>query len=350
MIVIDVPTVHKALPLGIHLLQQDGVHRMSRNGPVIACPHPVTTVYNDPRQKCVMWVERDTNIAFLLYESLWMLSGKRTVEPLTRYVKNFARYSDDKKYLHGAYGYRWREAFGVDQLSIIQKRLIADPEDRRCVLQMWDCQQDLDSQSLDVPCNDIATFQIDHEGKLNLVVFCRSNDVIWGAYFANAFHFGMLLEYMAAHIRCEVGTYTQVSVNFHAYLDTLGPLLTLGEMCPFNEETFTNQVESKLRLEYGESLCGKALEIPTPEELLDEHISEILMHADTGFILPRVYTNEHPWVEAIYAVLKAHHIWRMDKTPLGVTKAIGVLDFADSEVDWVILMKRWLRNRRKNEI
>tara|TARA_R110000824_G_scaffold68893_1_gene177643 strand:- start:1708 stop:2598 length:891 start_codon:yes stop_codon:yes gene_type:complete len=292
-----------------------------------------------------MWPERDTNIAFLLYESLWMLAGKREVEPLTKYVRNFSRYSDDKKYLHGAYGYRWRTAFGVDQLSIIQERLIHNPEDRRCVLQMWDCQQDLDSESLDVPCNDMATFQIDHEGKLNLVVFCRSNDIVWGAYFANAFHFGMLLEYMAAHIGCRVGTYTQISVNFHAYLNTLQPLLILGEMCPFNEDTFTNHAENELRLKYGESLCGKALEIPKVEELLDEHISEILMHVNTGFLLPRVYTNKHPWIDAIYAVLQAHHIWRTDKTHDRLEKALRILARADSEVDWIILMRRWLRRR-----
>ncbi len=54
-----------------------------------------------------------------------------------------------------------------------------------------------------------------------MIVYNRSNDIIWGAYGANAVHFSYLLEYMAARLEVPVGKYYQVSNNFHAYKATL---------------------------------------------------------------------------------------------------------------------------------
>jgi hypothetical protein len=50
-----------------------------------------------------------------------------------------------------------------------------------------------------------------------MTVCCRSNDAIWGAHGANAVHFSVLLEYLAARIGLQVGTLVQVSNNYHAY-------------------------------------------------------------------------------------------------------------------------------------
>ena len=344
MIVINARNVHAALPLGIHLLQTQGVERHTRNGLVLAAPCPVSTVYSHPREKSVMWGERDVNIAFLLYESLWMLKGRNAVDMLSKYVRNFGRYSDNKITLHGAYGYRWRKHFGFDQLDVIIQQLTADDRDRRNVLQMWDANADLGKESNDIPCNDMATFQIDADGKLNMVVFCRSNDIIWGAYFANAFHFGMLLEYMATKIGCEMGTYTQVSVNYHAYVETLEPLAILGEMSMFGEGEVDDPPSlSRMKTEY--SNCLQGVSLPMDASLLDEHISDILLQADTGFSLPRGYTNDNPWAEAIHFVLKAHQVWRNCPAPQRFEEASEILSLADREVDWIILMKNWIQNR-----
>jgi len=54
---------------------------------------------------------------------------------------------------------------------------------------------------------------------LNMTVFNRSNDMVYGALGANVVHFSVLQEYMAACIGVEVGTYYQVSSNMHVYLD-----------------------------------------------------------------------------------------------------------------------------------
>jgi hypothetical protein len=82
---------------------------------------------------------------------------------------------------------------------------------------MWDPCVDLNyPNGKDLPCNTQGYFKI-RNGALCLTVCCRSNDIIWGCYGANAVHMSMLLEYMAAKIGVPVGTYTQVSDSWHAY-------------------------------------------------------------------------------------------------------------------------------------
>jgi len=88
------------------------------------------------------------------------------------------------------------------------------------------------NQSRDTCCNLSVVFEIEriydrdtvgigegYESVLNMTVYNRSNDMILGALGANQVHFSILLEYMAAHIGVEVGTYYQVSSNMHVYTD-----------------------------------------------------------------------------------------------------------------------------------
>jgi hypothetical protein len=113
-----------------------------------------------------------------------------------------------------------------------------NPDSRRVVLAMWDGGSRADwtlqtaepsfraeqpgdfyaaiSGSNDVPCNTHAYFDT-VDGKLNMTVCCRSNDIIWGAYGANAVHFSFLLEFLATASGIPMGVYRQFSNNFHIY-------------------------------------------------------------------------------------------------------------------------------------
>lgn len=224
MITIQARNVNWALHLGAKFLRQHGVRRDSRNGPVLQAPGPVTTTYTHPMERVLLDPRRDANPFFHLYEAIWMLAGRRDIEPLTRIVKNMENFSDDGETQHGAYGYRWRHWFDRDQLAWAVKRLRENPEDRRVVIQMYDARQDqsyADAGGLDVPCNLMALPAVTPDGRLDLTVFNRSNDMIWGAYGANAVHFSVLQEYLAGMIGVPVGQYHQVSNNFHAYEATL---------------------------------------------------------------------------------------------------------------------------------
>lgn len=228
MIVIRARNVQQILPEALHQLERRGVDRESRNGPVKVFPEPATSVYERPCERVMFWPDRDCNPFFHLMESLWMLAGRNDVEFVTRYVKTMANFSDDGKTFHGAYGHRWINYFGFNQLDEIIKALAANPDDRRCVLQIWDALADLGQQGKDFPCNIGAHFQVTHEGSLDMTVFNRSNDVVWGAYGANAVHFSMLHEYVASRLQRPVGVYRQVSDNLHAYHDTLAKVAHLS--------------------------------------------------------------------------------------------------------------------------
>lgn len=237
MYVLNVRNVNEALPRGISLLREIGVERQSRNGKVLMAPCPVATVYERPLERVLFSPIRDANPFFHFYESMWMLAGRNDVAPLVRYVKRMAEFSDDGRTFNAAYGRRWRDADlssiihgdlegrpvavtrGRDQLKVIADELRKNPDSRQCVLQIWDHELDLGTQTKDHACNLTATFQVSRDGALDVVMLCRSNDVLWGAYGANAVHMSYLLEYVASRAGYPVGTYTQISVNYHVYTE-----------------------------------------------------------------------------------------------------------------------------------
>mgnify|MGYP003630144805 CR=1 FL=1 len=225
MKVLNVRNAHDALLRGLDFLYTNGVKAESRNGVVFQAPTPVTTVYSKPKERVLFWKERNANPFFHFMEALWMIKGGYDLEFVYQYNKRMKEFSDDGQTLHGAYGWRWRSWFFRDQIPIIIKRLKENPEDRRSVLQMWDPVEDLDRDGADVPCNTCVYFKIDLEGKLQMTVCNRSNDIIWGAYGANVVHMSMLQEYMATAIGVSVGKYYQISDNYHAYNVVFEPLL-----------------------------------------------------------------------------------------------------------------------------
>jgi thymidylate synthase len=216
----NVRNVHQALPAVLAHLLSENVRTESRNGPVLRFSGPVATRYLRPEERVMFWAERDCNPFFHLYESLWMLAGRNDLTPLTYFVPRMADFSDDGQTLHGAYGYRWRRWFnGKDQLEQIITALRNDPTDRRQVLSMWDAREDLGRQGKDLPCNLQALFCVNEFNRLDMMVTNRSNDIVLGAYGANAVHFSYLHEYLSRRIGIGQGSYWQVSMNFHAYVN-----------------------------------------------------------------------------------------------------------------------------------
>ncbi len=343
MRVLHVRNVNDALPNALRLLEQIGERRESRNGPVL-CGGSVTTVYSKPVERVLFNADRDANPFFHLYESLWMLCGRNDVAPLCRYVKRSAEYSDNGIELHGAYGYRWRNHFNVDQLEIIATRLREDPDDRRSVLQMWNSSNDLftnDEAKLvrpkigkDFPCNTTATFQRGVHGELNLTVFCRSNDVVWGAYGANAVQFSMLLEYMARWIGCPVGAYTQISVNWHGYLNTLEQVKNV-------RPDHMGWVDDPYKAGWVHPLY---MEKDGNFEDLNFYIEKIVADADNGFTTgAKPDIKFYPWAFHVWLVLRSHHIYKLSKS---ADEAIASLTEGDETVDWVAAARQWFERRK----
>lgn len=231
MLVLKPSCPDEALALALKELESNHIHTNSRNGAVLRFPTPVTTVWSQPANRIMWSANRDCNPMFHYAEAFWMLAGRNDVATVAKLSPNMLNYSDNQETLWGAYGFRWREHFGIDQISLIIDELKSNPTSRRCVLQMWDGQyfvgtSDLQNSDLivatsggkDVPCNTSIYFD-PQDGVLNMTVCNRSNDMVFGAYGANVVHMSILHEYVAAQIGMQLGTYYQISNNLHLYLD-----------------------------------------------------------------------------------------------------------------------------------
>lgn len=199
-------------------LRAAGLRESSRNGNVLVAPGPVVTEYKRPWERVLWSPKRDANPVFHLMEAIWMIAGQNEVDWLSQFSHNIANYAEVNGVMHGAYGYRWRHEFAQDQLKSVIKILKDDPNSRQAVMQMWSAEVDLLSKKKDKPCNTHIYFDC-RGGQLNMTVCCRSNDMLWGAYGANAVHMSFLQELIALELKSNVGIYRQMSNNFHVYTD-----------------------------------------------------------------------------------------------------------------------------------
>ena len=231
MKVLNVTDVNTALVKGIKYLTTSGFPQSSRAGQVLVAPGPVTTHYREPWNMVLFSKHRDANPFFHLMESMWLLAGRDDTPFLDYYVRDFgSRFAEPGGVLAGSYGHRWRHEFGYDQLAAIVKKLRSDPGTRQAVLQMWDARRsssptfmganDLEGDWKDRPCNTQVYFRT-RRGAIDMTVTCRSNDIIMGAYGANAVQFGMLQEYICGMVGAPMGEYWQVSNDYHAYMSDL---------------------------------------------------------------------------------------------------------------------------------
>lgn len=350
MHVIRATDADEALWSGLELLSREGVQRGSRNGQVLMVPTPVMTVNSNPSARVLGDPCRDANPFFHLAEALWMLQGRDSVEFLARYVSRMREYSDDGSTLHGAYGKRWRSWFRVDQLTEIITNLRANPEDRRCVIGMWDPSIDLRLASRggkDVPCNTHAYVSVKVTGDLDLTVCCRSNDAIWGAHGANLVHFSILLEYLAAATGHTAGTLYQLSNNYHAYTSVFDSLkLKYLQESAWRCATCDRMGQPTLSLYDREEVCTTPL-LEGPDELACFHreLQHYLEDSDE-ISLREVHAEEYhlPFFRSVAVpMMQAHRIHKLGRT----REAREMLEHHCTGQDWLVASTEWLERREK---
>lgn len=349
MRVLKVRNVHEALPTAMNLLFKEGIRGKSRNGDVIRHPDAVATVYTAPTERVEFHPWRDSNPFFHFYESLWMLAGRNDVAPVARYVERMRGFSDDGDTFNAAYGARWRKAWlgiglpAVDQLKTIGDALRANPDDRQQVLQIWDHRRDLGTVTKDHACNISATMQV-FDGHLDVAMFCRSNDVIWGAYGANAVHMSMMHEYVARRAGCSVGRYTQISVNWHAYVDVYERMLEVATTfdAPLTENPYCT----------GRFLDATTPVIPYPIAEpgvdLDKWDSDCRSFVTTDGLLPRYLPQDQylPFFRDVaFPIVQAHDLHKVGATG----EAISALQECQA-TDWRLACTNWLRRRQNRRL
>lgn len=200
-------------------LFKDGIISTSRNGRVLKFPYPIVTEYTNPWERVCTVTGRDANLVFHHMESLWMLAGRKDVAFLDMFNSNMKDYSDNGYDFNAAYGHRIRYDHGFDQLHTVVDTLANDPDTRQAVILIWD-PMDLITVTKDKACNMILVFSLDEGNYVDLMVYNRSNDLIYGGVTGtNPVHFSYFQQWVAEQLDLSMGVLRFVSNNAHVYMD-----------------------------------------------------------------------------------------------------------------------------------
>lgn len=327
---------------GLHAIMQIGEERTSRAGDVLCSAFPVTTHYTHPVECVIFDEDRDANPFFHLMEAVWMLAGEDSTQFISSFNAGIARFAEDDGRFHGAYGKRWRShwkemvdigpavegrkmqaARPVNQLNDIAQNLIERPDCRRQVLCMWDPLVDRDRTKRDIPCNFAVHFQRQTSSALDMTVFCRSNDIVWGCYGSDVVTFSILQQYMAARIGCDVGNYWQVSDNWHGYVDTIKPLL--------------DKLEPDFYDPY--SVCDVTpYQLKGDMDAFDADLQILMSGGAIGY--------QHSFTKRILEPMRqAYEYFRAQEAPLRYTMALETLGRMPEGSDWRLACEQFIQRR-----
>lgn len=209
-------TASQALPILAKQIMRNGATVESRAGTTKELLYPHITL-TQPWKREILTPHRKADIVAQIMETVWVLSGRNDIAFIQPYLKRAADFSDDGKTWRAGYGPRLR-AFGhdgVDQLAQVVRVLKRSSGSRQAVMSIWDPEVDYD-QSKDIPCNNWLHFLV-RDGKLNLHVVIRSNDLIWGWSGINAFEWSALLEIVASLVGVQMGTLEFSISSLHVY-------------------------------------------------------------------------------------------------------------------------------------
>jgi thymidylate synthase len=335
MYMINAANVRDALPKALRHILHSGDKEKTRNGDAWVARTPVSIRYEYPKQHVLINEVRDANPFFHLMEAMWMLAGREDGAFLDHYIKDFSKLYGSYGIVLDAYGYRWRYSLGNDQLLEIVSILKNDPTSRQAVLQMWGAgRKDLFVSTVK-PCNLVATFRI-QDNELQMTVFNRSNDLIWGCCGANAVHFPIMQEYVASMIGIDMGRYWQISTNLHLYVEHLDMLQK--RLKPTVNSNLYVTLKDTLEYEQTEPLMAYP-------EVFDTELRETMQWIDEIHEGKEAYEGEitNPFLgQVVLPMAEAHYLYKKKDFN-------GALDKMEEVIaeDWRKAGTEWLCRRTK---
>jgi len=197
----------------------DGTSREGRGGRTLELLH-VGLSLSSPINRWVSARTPPINPAFSLVEAVWILAGRRDSALPTFWNPALPRYAGAGSEFHGAYGWRLRNQFGLDQIDRAVSALRSNPDTRQVVLQIWDPRVDFPTtagvpSAPDIPCN-ISSFLKIRGDRLEWLQVMRSNDVFLGTPH-NIVQFTILQEIIAGRLGIAVGSYDVAIDSLHVY-------------------------------------------------------------------------------------------------------------------------------------
>lgn len=150
-------------------------------------------------------------------EVAWMLSGEKSTTWISKYTGIWKQFEDEDKpgQISTAYGYRWKHAFDVDQISNIIEKLKKDSTSRQQVLMSWDARVDNVDKAKNIPCPYTAVINIINS-QLNIHLTLRSNDLIVGLPY-DFLMYTLLGNLLANSLRVEPGILMYSVAHGHIY-------------------------------------------------------------------------------------------------------------------------------------
>lgn len=152
-------------------------------------------------------------------EAAWFLSGERDLSWFQKYSKAWDKFVEEDTsppIVANAYGYRYRNHFGRDQIQGAIDSLRKNPTNRRVMVCAWDPSADgFDVPSKNVPCPTNFTLSV-VGGRLHSAYFLRSSDVFVGLPY-DVFTHTVLMSAIAESLGLPLGTLHITMAHPHLY-------------------------------------------------------------------------------------------------------------------------------------
>jgi len=151
---------------------------------------------------------RKMSARYLCGEYLWYKSASNKLEDIAVYSNFWDHIANPDGTVNSGYGYHLFNG-EWDKLVADMKR---DPDTRQGVIQI---PINANKGTKDVPCTSSLQFIL-RDGKLNMIVYMRSND-IWKGFVYDLFNFTMFQLELAKTLGVEIGWYKHMVGSLHLY-------------------------------------------------------------------------------------------------------------------------------------
>lgn len=184
----------------------------SRDGQVVGEICDAVFCVKDPTRNIVTSKIRNMPMRYAIGELAWYLSGSNRVSDIAPFAKKWVDISDDGTHNNSAYGWRIFDKFDFNQWEYVKALMMQDPNTRQAVIHIKDASC---APTKDTPCTVYLQFLL-RDGKLNLSVHMRSNDIWMGVPY-DMFSFCFLQMKMAMELGVEIGEYNHYAGSLHMY-------------------------------------------------------------------------------------------------------------------------------------
>lgn len=169
-----------------------------------------TIILSNPDDALPTGVGRGVNLKIAAAEAIQLVGAFSSPELLLHTGGQFNTFLEPDGTFWGAYGNR----IGI-QLIRVWEKLCDDPDTRQAVITLWNPLLDNERGHPDYPCTLSLHFMI-RDGRLDLHVTMRSNDVWWGLAY-DAFQFTQLQLTLAGSLGIAAGRYFHHANSLHMY-------------------------------------------------------------------------------------------------------------------------------------